>query len=120
VKVRGYRIEPGDIEAALVKHPLIEQAIVVVSGMGIEAPIVAFVITSGGRTPSLLEIKRHCAEHLPHYMIIDRIHALEAFPRTRNGKIDRLALSTLPDRNMNQVSSFVKKQAHPVEDHVGG
>jgi acyl-coenzyme A synthetase/AMP-(fatty) acid ligase len=43
----------------------------------------------------LLEIKRHCAERLPRYMIIDRAIFLHELPRTRNGKVDRLALGEM-------------------------
>jgi amino acid adenylation domain-containing protein len=99
VKVRGHRIEPGDIEAAIEEHPAIHEVAVVVVGVGLEARLVAFVVPATAAhgipllLPSLLEIKRFCAERLPRYMIIDDIRAISALPRTRNGKIDRLALS---------------------------
>ncbi|SRR5579884_703929 len=93
VKVRGYRIEPGDIEAALEEHIAIREAVVLVDGVGIEARLAAFVVCPDEKaSPSLLEIKRHCAERLPRYMIIDVLHVLHTMPRTRNGKADRLIL----------------------------
>jgi amino acid adenylation domain-containing protein len=96
VKVRGHRIELGDIETALMKHQAIHEAAVFVAGTGIEARIVAFIVcTENQSAPSLLELKRYCAEHLPRYMIIDDVQLLSMLPRTRNGKIDRLALSTM-------------------------
>lgn len=94
VKLRGYRIEPGDIEAALEGHPAIQEAAVVVQGAALEARLVAFVTPAGGEIPALLELKRHCSMRLPRYMIIDDVRVISRFPRTRNGKIDRLALST--------------------------
>jgi amino acid adenylation domain-containing protein len=94
VKVRGYRIELGDIEAALAEHSAIHEVAVVVIGNNLNARIVAFVVCPN-YSPSLLELKRHCAERLPRYMIIDEICVLSSLPRTRNGKIDRLAL--IPD-----------------------
>jgi amino acid adenylation domain-containing protein len=92
VKIRGYRVEPGDIEAALEEHPAIHEAVVLVDGVGIEARLVAFVACSKQEVPSLLEIKRHCAERLPRYMIIDAMQVLRTIPRTGNGKVNRLAL----------------------------
>ncbi len=100
VKIRGHRIELGDIEAALEDHPAIKEAAVAVEGNGLEARLVAFVVqaTGGGRVvplPSLLEAKRQCAERLPRYMIVDEVRVMATLPRTRNGKIDRLALAHL-------------------------
>lgn len=93
VKVRGHRIEPGDIEAALEEHPALHEVAVIVTGTDLDARLIAFVVPAGTEVPSLLEMKRHCAERLPRYMIIDEIQVVSVLPRTRNGKIDRLALS---------------------------
>jgi len=93
VKVRGHRIELGDIEATLGDHLAIREAAVVVSGAGIEARLIAFLVYNGHGQPSLLEIKRHCAERLPRYMIVDEVRVLAELPHTRNGKLDRLKLS---------------------------
>lgn len=92
VKVRGHRIELGDIEAALEDHPAIHEAAVTVKGTGLEARLIAFVVYANGVVPSLLEMKRQCAERLPRYMIVDEVRTISALPRTRNGKIDRFAL----------------------------
>lgn len=92
VKVRGHRVELGDIEAALVEHPDIHEAAVFVIGSGTEARLIAYVVSSNKVAPSLLDIKRHCAERLPRYMIVDIVRILPTLPRTRNGKVDRLML----------------------------
>jgi len=92
VKVRGHRVELGDIETALEEHSAIQEAAVLVVGTGMEARLVAFAVNANEMAPSLLEIKRHCAERLPRYMIVDVVRLLSALPRTRNGKVDRLAL----------------------------
>ena len=94
VKVRGHRVEPGEIEAALVAHPRAREAAVVIVGSGLEARIVAFIVTEGGG-PSLIELKRHCSTRLPRHMILDDVVYLPGLPRTRNGKIDRLELGLL-------------------------
>ncbi len=93
VKVRGHRVELGDIEAALSQHDDIREAAVIVRGSGLEARLVAFVVAAAAPPPSLLALKRHCAERLPRYMIIDHLEITDALPRTRNGKVDRLALT---------------------------
>jgi amino acid adenylation domain-containing protein len=95
VKVRGHRIELGDIEAVLEEHPAMREAAVIVTGTGLEARLVAFVVYANETVLSLLDVKRICAERLPRYMIIDDIRVISALPRTRNGKIDRIALLTL-------------------------
>lgn len=93
VKIRGHRIELGDIETVLLEHPAIREAAVIVVGTGLQARLVAYVVPALEVAPSLLEIKRQCAEHLPRYMIVDDVCTLSSLPRTRNGKIDRHALS---------------------------
>jgi L-proline---[L-prolyl-carrier protein] ligase len=92
LKVRGNRIEPGDIEAALLEHPAIQEAAVIVVGAAMAERLVAVIVASAEAPPSLLDIKRHCAERLPRAMIVNAVRFRAALPRTRNGKIDYLAL----------------------------
>ncbi len=94
VKVRGHRIELGEVEAVLTAHPAISEAAVTVTGSGIGARLEAFIVSQAGKEPSLLELKRHCAERLPRYMIVDEVNLLPCLPRTRTGKTDRSALGT--------------------------
>nr|AEH57232.1 nonribosomal peptide synthetase proline adenyltransferase (A) [Prochloron didemni P2-Fiji] len=90
LKVRGHRIEAGEIEAALLRHPDIKSAAVVVVGEGIRARLVAFlVLHQSSQRLSVVQIKQHCAQHLPRYMIVDGVRYLEVLPRNRNGKVDR-------------------------------
>lgn len=92
VKVRGYRVELGDIESILMQHVAIRENCVLVEGVGMEARLVAYVVCYENQELTLLDLKRFCAERLPRYMIVDRVHVLPDLPRTRNGKIDRRAL----------------------------
>jgi L-proline---[L-prolyl-carrier protein] ligase len=103
VKVRGYRVEVGEIEAALQAHPGVADAAVLLSGADMDAKIVAYVVPVGTTPPDLLELKRHCAATLPRHMIIDAVRNVRDFPRTGNGKLDRRAL----------VSALVQEQARP-------
>jgi len=93
-KVRGWRVEPGEIEAALLSHPALAQAAVVVRGDAPDTRIVAFVVPAetAARRPTLLELKRHCADRLPPYMNIAEAQVVDMLPRTANGKIDYLQL----------------------------
>lgn len=92
VKVHGHRVEPGEIEAAISCHPDVEEASVVVRGVGQDARLEAFVVPVAGRTFGTLAVRRHSAERLPPYMIPDRIHFVAGLPRTANGKVDKLAI----------------------------
>jgi amino acid adenylation domain-containing protein len=92
VKVRGHRIELGEVEATLTAHDAIGEVAVVVVGSGVDARLVAYAVLDGEEPPTLLEIKRHCAERLPRYMIVDAVRFVPELPRTRNGKVDRAGL----------------------------
>ena len=85
VKLRGYRVEPGEIETRLYEHPAITEAgVVAIDGpRGLE--LVAHV--SGTRVP-VVELKEFCAVKLPPYMIPERFVFHDALPRTSRGKID--------------------------------
>jgi amino acid adenylation domain-containing protein len=92
VKVRGFRIEPAEIERTLELHPGVHDAAV----LPVEDPIVgrrlvAFVV-SGETDPPVTELRAHLAATLPPYMVPSAFVTLEALPLTLNGKVDRRAL----------------------------
>ncbi|MFJ9538360.1 D-alanine--poly(phosphoribitol) ligase [Streptomyces sp. NPDC101225] len=89
VKLSGYRVELGEIEAAVLRHPDISAAAVVVDTRGAERRIALYyTLRGGGRGPGLMEIKRHCARHLPRYMLPQTAARLDELPRNANGKTD--------------------------------
>nr|UPI48954.1 acyl-CoA synthetase [Micromonospora sp.] len=92
VKVRGHRIELGEVEAALAAHPGVDQVSAVVVGTAVNARLEVFVVSRPGRAPGVLELKEHSSRRLPRYMIADRFHFVPELPRTRNGKVDRALL----------------------------
>lgn len=100
VKVNGYRIELGDLEANLRALPEIADAVVlpVEKGGRIDS-LAAFVVLAGERTGSDFEIsaklKTKLGERLPAYMTPRKFHFLDAFPMTANGKADRRKLAEL-------------------------
>ncbi len=95
MKVRGQRIELGEVEAVLASHPGVAHVAVVVRGEGIDSRLEAFVVYRGGRQPGVVALKRHSARQLPPYMIVDGIHPIDTLPLNGNGKVDRAALLDL-------------------------
>lgn len=85
VKLRGHRIEPGEVRAALLKHPkLVEAAVAVRSDT-----LVAYVVPRAGETaPELDELRAFCAEHLPEAMLPGARVVLDELPLTAHGKVD--------------------------------
>jgi amino acid adenylation domain-containing protein len=103
VKVRGHRIELGEVEAALSTHPDIDDVAVLVDGTGAHARLTAFVVPAAGRRPSLLSLKLHSAGRFPPHMIVDDMRTLTQLPRTGNGKVDRQSLRhTIPAKEQFQ------------------
>ena len=91
VKLRGFRIELGEIEAALEARPGVRQAVAMVRGEGASARLVAWLRTEGP-APAPRALRAALAERLPAYMIPSAFVAVDGFPLTPNGKIDRKAL----------------------------
>ena len=92
VKVRGFRIEPGEIEAALLAHPGVREAVVVARGEpGGGRRLVAYLSPQDEPVPTA-ELRAHLKERLPDYMVPSAFVVLERLPLTPNGKVDRRAL----------------------------
>jgi acyl carrier protein len=98
VKVRGYRIEPGEVETALQEHPAVTE----VAAVGRKMPsgdtrLVAYVVPMGGQVPTVTELRSFLLEKLPDYMVPSTFVMLRALPYTPNGKLDYGALPA-PER----------------------
>jgi L-proline---[L-prolyl-carrier protein] ligase len=89
VKRRGYRIELGEIEAGLYRHPAIKEAAVVASRDNDGGVVIkAFLSCRDGQQPTVIELKRFCAENLPLYMVPDQFGVRDVLPKTSTDKID--------------------------------
>ena len=98
LKLRGYRIEPGEIEAHLTRLPGIRQAVVVVQASATDQRLVAHVVLDqpaelSAHRPGWLVALR---AQLPAYMVPAEFVALDALPLTANGKVNRRALQQAP------------------------
>ncbi|MCY1021696.1 non-ribosomal peptide synthetase [Pyxidicoccus sp. MSG2] len=93
VKIRGQRIEPGEIEAVLGRHPSVREVVVMAPpapGSG-EPRLCAWFVPQGPR-PTSGELRRFLKERLPSYMVPESFVALDAMPLSPNGKVDRRRL----------------------------
>ncbi|MFL6386305.1 MAG: amino acid adenylation domain-containing protein [Terriglobales bacterium] len=92
IKIRGFRVEPGEVEAALRRHPVVTDAAVIphkVEGRVLLAAFIAPMEVDVEHLKSLL------AEHLPNYLVPTLFIPLRVLPKTASGKIDRRALPSL-------------------------
>lgn len=97
IKLRGYRIEPGEIEARLLEHEQLKEAAVLArADSDGDRHLVAYYTARAPVDGS--ELRLHLRQRLPDYMVPAAFVELETFPLTRNGKVDRAALASLEEQ----------------------
>ncbi|MDR0279222.1 MAG: amino acid adenylation domain-containing protein [Paucimonas sp.] len=89
VKLRGLRVELGEIEASLVAHPALAQSVVL---MREERLVAYFTCRDGARPPALDVLRNHLLARMPEYMVPSAFVCLAQLPLSANGKVDRQAL----------------------------
>ncbi|MBD0689549.1 hypothetical protein BG452_27570 [Streptomyces sp. CBMA123] len=94
IKIRGHRIEPGEIEAVLRGHPTVAEAVLTVDTRQPVARLVGYVTPATAFPPDPEELRRYLARTLPEYAVPWRVLALDRMPLGPTGKLDR---SALPD-----------------------
>ncbi|NEP78778.1 MAG: AMP-binding protein, partial [Okeania sp. SIO3B3] len=115
VKVRGYRIETGEIESNLTQHPSVKQTVVVTreDNSGNKSLVAYLVLESetpeGTQTEQIGKLKQYLKERLPEYMIPSGFVVLPQLPLTPNGKVDRKALP-VPDNISTLSTEYVAPQ----------
>jgi amino acid adenylation domain-containing protein len=93
VKVRGYRVEPGEVEVVLASHPAVREVAVVPHETGTGARLLAaYFVTDGGGPAGSEELRRFAADRLPEFMVPSSFVRLDRMPLTPSGKLDRRAL----------------------------
>ena len=128
IKLRGVRVELGEIEEALRRHAAVEQAAVVVARRAVgEDRLVAFLKPiAADAAPDREALRRHLAAHLPEHMVPAAFVVLDALPRIASGKLDRRALeNSAVDRSLGDELEAVSDGAHerpatPLEEIVAG
>ncbi|UUL82312.1 non-ribosomal peptide synthetase [Sphingomonas qomolangmaensis] len=112
VKIRGVRIDLGEVEAALASHPDVQQVVVTAT----PEALVAYVVGAGGGV-SEASLRRHLAGLLPDYMLPAGYVFLESLPLTPNGKLDRRALPD-PGDAIGRGGAVYVAPAGPIEELV--
>jgi amino acid adenylation domain-containing protein len=94
VKTRGYRVELGEVEAALYGHPAVHEAVVLpIPDELLGSRLRAVISADGAGGLTREEVLDHCRQRLPGYMVPDVVEFCEALPRTSTGKVDRARLA---------------------------
>jgi len=104
VKVRGVRIELGEVEAVLGGHEQVRQVVARVWGRGAEALLVAYVVGQAGGEVHSGELKQWMRERVPEALVPGEIQVLAALPTLSSGKVDRKGLPA-PGQDRSQVGS---------------
>ena len=112
VKVRGFRVEPGEVEAALAAHPAVAAVVVAVFGQDTDARLAAWLVPAdpAGGIPAAGELRAFVAGRLPEFMVPAVFTELAALPLTPNGKLDRAALPA-PDAARPETGGRVRGAA---------
>jgi amino acid adenylation domain-containing protein len=120
VKVRGYRIEPGEVEAALKQESGVAEAVVVPREEEIGGTLlVGYVVEAEGAKLDVGEVKRELRDRLPEWMVPSWIVKLAELPVMANGKLDRRALLEMVD-GLKQTSQLFQMPRNPGEEILAG
>lgn len=92
LKLRGFRVEPAEIEAVLAAMPGVRRAVVVAREVGGDVRLAAFIVHDPGSAPTTGELRRHVRASLPDYMVPAMFVDIADVPVTPNGKVDRRSL----------------------------
>jgi amino acid adenylation domain-containing protein len=121
VKVRGYRVELGEIEAVLNQHPAVNDSVIVTRAREslAETSLIGYIVPKQQPSPSIVELRKYLKEKLPENMIPSAFVMLNTFPIMPNGKIDRKALPPFDDIRPELEGGFVEPRT-PLEEMLVG
>ena len=122
-KIRGFRVEPGEVESVIQLHPAVENVAVQIEETAANSrQIVAYVSARASRTIDADEIRTFVAARCPHYLVPARCLVLPKLPCTVNGKIDYAALSAMSvagsDKPFEAPESPVEQTVHAIARDV--
>jgi aryl carrier-like protein len=119
-KIRGHRVELGEIEALLNEHPTLRESVVIVKETtNGDKRLVACVVPCEGQKPTPHQLRQHTQERVPDYMVPAQFVFMTEFPQTPNKKIDRKALPA-PDADGVARESDFEAPATGVEAALAG
>jgi amino acid adenylation domain-containing protein len=120
VKVRGFRVEPGEVESALLRHPGVREAVVTaVSESAGGHRLVAYYVPEGADGPAPAELRIHLRESLPEHMVPSLFVPLAELPLNANGKVDRRALPS-PEAVSEADTAPRTPPRNPIEEVIAG
>jgi acyl carrier protein len=119
VQIRGFRVEPGEIETVLTNNESVGQAVVLVrEDRPGDQRLVAYVVPATDQAVSIADLRNYLRKKLPDYMIPHHIVELDVMPLTHNGKVDRRALP-VPQVDRQAEENYVAPR-NQVENIVAG
>ncbi len=116
LKLRGFRIEPGEVEEALRSHPKVRDAAVAAQPIEGSPVLVAYVVPAGESVPEP-DLREHLRQRLPSHMVPGRFVFLAALPLTSRGKLDRRALPAPDDHRPGLGAAFAAPRT-PLEESL--
>ncbi|WP_417735305.1 amino acid adenylation domain-containing protein [Rosistilla oblonga] len=117
VKINGYRIGLGEIEAETLQLPAVREAVVVASDESAGTRLIAYVVFEAGQQLTLEQLQSQLGDSLPNYMLPAALIPLDRLPLTANGKIDR---KSLPSPSVHREPSHLQQPSNPTEAIVCG
>jgi amino acid adenylation domain-containing protein len=121
VKVRGFRVEPREVEAVLLRHPSVAEAAVVAHASARGAHLSAVIVAGPGQVIDLTSVREHLQRHLPDYMVPKVLAVADDLPRTPNGKLDRREVAArLGERGAERVCGVLVPPRTREEEIIAG
>jgi len=112
VKIRGQRLELGEVETVLREHPAVSDCVVIVSGEKPEEKyLVAYIVLASGKNLVNTELRKYMRKTVPDYMVPSEYVFLDALPLTPNGKVNRLVLTDLSKSSTITEDSLDKERS---------
>jgi hypothetical protein len=108
-EIKGFRVEPSEVEAALARHPKVRQAAVIVDEAVYDRRLIAYVVPADAAHPPT-DLREFLQATLPPYMVPAAFVVLQALPMTENRKVDKAALPAAPDEASRAVSGQLAPQ----------
>ena len=110
VKIRGMRVEVGEIEAALASDSTVRDAVVILTGEDGQQKLLAYITARPGLRPDAQDLRRALRLKLPDYMVPSEYLVVDAFPLLPSGKVDRTGLASQASTHRNDNTGYVAPQ----------